>query len=50
MQLSRNSKISLAAFGVFDLLLAYWLITLFQARDQIEAKLLERFGPPTEQA
>ena len=36
MQLSRNSKISLAAFVAFDLLLAYWLITLFQARDQVE--------------
>ena len=36
MQLSRNSKISLAAFVVFDLLLAYWLITLFQARDEVE--------------
>ena len=36
MQLSRNSKISFAAFVVFDLLLAYWLITLFQARDEVE--------------
>ena len=36
MQLSRNSKISLAAFVVFDLLLAYWLITLFQARDEVD--------------
>ena len=36
MQLSRNSKISLTAFVVFDLLLAYWLITLFQARDEVE--------------
>ena len=36
MQLSRNSKFSFAAFVVFDLLLAYWLITLFQARDEVE--------------
>ena len=36
MQLSRNLKISLAAFVVFDLLLAHWLITLFQARDEVE--------------
>ena len=36
MQLSRNSKVSFAAFVVFDLLLAYWLITLFQARDEVE--------------
>ena len=36
MKLSRNSKISLAAFVMFDLLLAYWLITLFQARDEVE--------------
>ena len=36
MQLSRNSKISFAAFVVFDLLLAYWLITLFLARDEVE--------------
>ena len=36
MQLSRNSKVSFAAFVVFDLLLAHWLITLFQARDEVE--------------
>ena len=36
MQLSRNSKISLAAFVVFDMLLAYCLIALFQARDEVE--------------
>ena len=36
MQLSRNSKASFAAFVVFDLLLAYWLITLFLARDEVE--------------
>ena len=36
MQLSRNSKISLVAFFVFDLLLAFWLIILFQARDEVE--------------
>ena len=36
MQLPRNLKTSFAAFIVFDLLLAYWLITLFQARDEVE--------------
>ena len=36
MQLPSNSKISLAAFVVFDLLLAFWLIILFQARDEVE--------------
>ena len=36
MQSSRSLKFSFAAFVVFDLLLAYWLITLFQARDEVE--------------
>ena len=36
MQLSRNLKVSFAAFVVFDLLLAFWLITLFQARDEVK--------------
>jgi protein SCO1/2 len=36
VQLSRNSKFSLVAFVVFDLLLAFWLIILFQARDEVE--------------
>ena len=37
MQFFRNSKVSLAAFLVFDVLLAYWLITLFQARDEVNS-------------
>lgn len=37
VQLSRNLKVSLAAFVVFDLLLAYWLINLFQARSELGA-------------
>ncbi|MBL6816587.1 MAG: SCO family protein [Pseudomonadales bacterium] len=35
MQLSRNTKISLAAFVAFDLLLIYWLATLFIARSEV---------------
>ena len=35
MQLSRNTKISLAAFVAFDLLLIYWLATLFMARNEV---------------
>ena len=35
MQLSRNTKISLAAFVAFDLLLIYWLATLFTARSEV---------------
>ena len=35
MKLSRNTKISLAAFVAFDLLLVYWLVTLFIARNEV---------------
>jgi protein SCO1/2 len=35
VQLSRNTKISLAAFVSFDLLLIYWLATLFIARGEV---------------
>jgi len=35
VQLSRNTKISLAAFVAFDLLLIYWLATLFMARNEV---------------
>ena len=36
MQLSRNTKISLAAFIAFDLLLVYWLATLFVAKHEVD--------------
>ena len=37
MQLSLNTKTSLAAFVAFDLLLVYWLTTLFMARSDVAA-------------
>jgi protein SCO1/2 len=37
VQLSLNTKTSLAAFVAFDLLLVYWLATLFMARSDVAA-------------
>jgi len=45
VQFFRNSKVSLAAFVAFDLLLAYWLITLSQARNEVNtANALNALG------